>query len=75
MYRHVAVGMSVSGGSSMAKQGRTELGGWMGHTKLNAGRKKAESERKHVVPLETARTLPSKPQPRGDTQINGNGLI
>ena len=45
-------------------------------TKLNAGRKKVESVRSHVVPLETdAGTLPSKPKPRGDTQINGDGLI
>ena len=44
----------------------------MGKTKLNAGRKKAESERSHVTPQETdAGTLPSKPQPHGDTQEMG----
>ena len=42
-----------------------------GTTKLNAMGKKAESERSHVVPLETnAGTLPSKPQLHGNTQIN-----
>ena len=40
--------------------------------KLNSERKKAESVRSHVAPPETdARTLPSKPEPQGDTQING----
>ena len=43
-------------------------------TKLKAGRKKAESERCHVAPLEPEETLPGKPQPHGDTQINRNGL-
>ena len=47
----------------------------MGKTKLSAGRKKAESERIHVALQETdVRTLPSKPQPCGDTQIDGDGL-
>ena len=47
----------------------------MGKTKLNAGRKEAESERSHVAPLETdAGTLTGKLQPSGDTQINRNGL-
>ena len=46
----------------------------MGETKLNAGRKDAELERSHVAPLEQEGTLPSKPQPCGDTQINGDGL-
>ena len=42
--------------------------------KLNAGRKEVESERSHVAPLEPDGTLPGKPQPCGDTQINRNGL-
>ena len=47
-----------------------------GKTKLNAGRKKAESVRSHVALPETdAGTLPGKPQPHGNTQINGYGLI
>ena len=47
----------------------------MGKTKLNAGRKKAESGRSHVAPPETdAETLPGKPQPRGNTQITRNRL-
>ena len=47
----------------------------MGKTKLNAGKKEAESERSHVALLETdARILPGKPQPRGNTQISRNGL-
>ena len=47
----------------------------MGKTKLNAGRKEAESKRSHVALPETdARTLPGKPQPCGYTQINGDGL-
>ena len=34
------------------------------------------SGRSHVSPPETdAGTLPSKPQPRGNTQINGDRLI
>ena len=37
--------------------------------------RRAESGRSHVVPLETdAGTLAGKPQPRGNTQINKNGL-
>ena len=44
-----------------------------GKTKLNAGRRKAESERSNVASLEPDGTLCSKPQPRGDTQINGDG--
>ena len=48
----------------------------MGKTKLNAGRKEAESERSHVaLPLTDSGTLPDKPQPCGNTQINGDGLI
>ena len=47
----------------------------MGKTKLNAGRKKVESERNHVALLETdAKTLAGKPQQCGDTQINRNEL-
>ena len=43
---------------------------------MNDGKKKAESERSHVAPLETdTRTLPGKPQPHGDIQINRDGLI
>ena len=40
---------------------------------MNAGRNKEELVRSHEAPPETdARTLPSKPQPCGDTQINRN---
>ena len=47
----------------------------MGKTKLNAGRKEADSERNHVVlPKTDVRTLPGKPQPCGHTWINGDGL-
>ena len=47
-----------------------------GKTKLNAGRKKAESERSHVALPETdTGTLPGKPQPHGNKQTNGDGLI
>ena len=46
----------------------------MGKTKLEAGKKKAKSERSHVAPLEPDRTLAGKPQPCDDTQINRNGL-
>ena len=47
-----------------------------GKTKLNAGRKKMESVRSHVAPLETdTGTWPGKPQPHGNTQINRDGLI
>ena len=47
-----------------------------GKTKLNAGRKRAESERCHVALIETdTGTLPGKLQSHGDTQINGDGLI
>ena len=42
-----------------------------GKARLYVGRKKAESERSHVAQSET---LASKPQPRGDKQINRNGL-
>ena len=45
----------------------------MEKTKLNAGGKKAESERS-LLETDTG-TLPGKPQPCGDTQINGDGLI
>ena len=48
----------------------------MGKTKLNAGRKKAELGKSHVVPPETdAGTLHSKSQPCGDTQNNGGELV
>ena len=46
-----------------------------GETKLNVGRKKAESERCQVALTEIDAldgTLPSKPQPHGNTQINGD---
>ena len=47
----------------------------MEKTKLNVGRKEAESKKSHVAMPETdARTLNGKPQPRGNTQINRNGL-
>ena len=47
----------------------------MGKTKLNAGRKKEEKERSHVaLPDTDTGTFPGKPQPRGDTQSNRNGL-
>ena len=47
----------------------------MGKTKPNAGRKKKELGRSHVAPPETdAGTLPGKPSPRGNIQINGDGL-
>ena len=47
-----------------------------GGTKLNTERKEEESERSHVATPETyARTLPGKPQPHHDTQIDGDGLI
>ena len=47
----------------------------MGETKVNAGRKEAESEKHHVVLPETdAETLAGKPQPCGQTQINRNVL-
>ena len=39
------------------------------------GERREELGRSHVALLETdARTLASKPQPRGDTEINRNGL-
>ena len=45
-------------------------------TKLNAGRKEAESERGHVAAKgKECYNLNGKPQPRGNTQINRNGLI
>ena len=49
----------------------------MGKTKLNAGRKKAESRRSHVAPPETDAgwNLAGKPSPCGNIQINGDGLI
>ena len=49
-------------------------GGGGGKTKWNAGRKEAESGRSHVTVLEPDVTLPGKPQPGGNTQINGDGL-
>ena len=46
-----------------------------GKAELNTERKKVESKRSHVALSEMdAGTLPSKPQPRGNTQINKNGL-
>ena len=43
---------------------------------MNAERKKMESVRFHVAPQETAaETLPGKPQPYDNTQVNGDGLI
>ena len=46
-----------------------------GKTKINSGRKEAESGRSHVVLPETsAGTLAGKPQPHCDRQINRNGL-
>ena len=48
----------------------------MGKTKVNAGRMKGRVRRSHVALPETdAGTLPDKPQPCGDTQFNGDGLI
>ena len=45
-------------------------------TKLNAGRKKVKSVKSHVAPSETdIGTLSGGPQPHGDTQTNGDGLI
>ena len=42
---------------------------------MNAGRKKAASERSHVASPETdAENFAGKPLPRGDTEINRNGL-
>ena len=47
----------------------------MEKAKLNAGRKKVESERSHVVQPETnTGTLAGKPQTHGNTQINRNAL-
>ena len=46
----------------------------MRKTKLNAGGKKADLERSHVVSLEPDGTLPGKSQPCGNTQITRNGL-
>ena len=48
----------------------------VGKTKLSAGKKKAESVRLTLSLLETdSEILPGKPQPCGDVQINGDGLI
>ena len=45
-------------------------------TKLNAGRKEAESERSHATSPETGtRTFPGKPHLHGNTKINKSGLI
>ena len=53
---------------------KTELR-YAGKTKLNAGRKEAESERSHgALPETDAITLAGKPQSCGNTQINGDGL-
>ena len=38
------------------------------------GERKEESERSHAALPDTDGTLPSKPQPHGNTQINRNGL-
>ena len=46
----------------------------MGKTKLNAGKRRVESERSHVAPPKQDGNFPSKPQPHGDTQITRNGL-
>ena len=47
----------------------------MWKTELNDGRKKVEAERSHLPYPETdAGTLPSKPQPHSNTQINRSGL-
>ena len=46
----------------------------MGKSKLNAGRKKAESVRRNVAPPETGTgTLPSKPLSLINIQIGRNG--
>ena len=42
-------------------------------TKQNTGRKKAESGISHVALPDGS--LPSKPQPRDNTKINGYGLV
>lgn len=48
---------------------------YAGEIKLNIGRTEAELERSHVALLETdSRTLPGKPQPNVNTEINRNGL-
>ena len=48
---------------------------YVGKTKLNVGRRKAESrEISHVVLPEPEGFLPGKQQPCGDTQITKNGL-
>ena len=54
-------------GQSRARQGKLN----------NAGRKKAESRREAMEPPpETDMSkLAGKPQPRGDTQIIGDGLV
>ena len=40
------------------------------------GKRRVESERSHVaLPEMDVRTLASKPQPRGDTQINRDRLV
>ena len=46
-----------------------------GKSKLNVVRKKVESERSHVLPLEPDGILLNKLKLWGDTQINGNGLV
>ena len=44
-----------------------------GNLSRDRGRKKAESGRRHIAAEgERCRNLTSKPQPRGDTQINRN---
>ena len=47
----------------------------VGKTKLNAGRKKAESGRSHGAAVrDRCRNFAGRPQPHGDAQINGDGL-
>ena len=48
----------------------------MGKNKLNARKKEMASGRSHVaLPKTETRTLPSKPQPHGNTHINESGLV
>ena len=43
---------------------------------MNDGRKEAESRRSHVsLPETDTGTLAGKPQTRGDTQMNRDGLV
>ena len=45
--------------------------------RLNGGRKKVESVRSHIAPPETNayQNLAGKPQLRGNTQVNIDGLV